>query len=462
MGPGARTTPPNQPNQPGRSITALLNESPNIRSTYIVRVQDAGLFLSYDLKGTTRSYNVLFDNLPLSGFKKWVVYGGPKRGYAAGITAVDVVVGMETLTGKHLTDTQVEGLVYHSSKRAIYSFYGVAAAASAACAISYRTSATMKFPFRSPKPLDGYNYFPARSLPLLTGPLAQSMWQVARYTTWGLVCLFAIRPFFSATGNYKMLDGIYEDPRTKDLKPLLKATLNNATSNRRQSSTSQQDSNQGQREEQDSYEYAADQEPINESFDRNTTFDTDQDLGHQSHNRAGEQYDTQWKVPETRTGPAYERPPVSRASAPSSGGDIFFDDDASPTAGNNPDMSHPSRYGKSQGGGVWDSIRRGGSSQPGTASSAQTSQSQDWNSRPSREDRYGESMSSSGEGVSFSKSDGDRSYAREQAQKEFDEMLERERKSSGSGEYDRAMRAVAAGQESAALEGTSAWERRRR
>lgn len=325
----------------------------------------------------------------------------------------------------------------------------------------------MKFPFRSPQPLDGYNHFPARSLPFLTGPLAQSMWQVTRYTTWGLVCLFAIRPFFSAIGNYKMIDGIYEDPRTKDLKPLLQASLSNATSNRRQPSRAalpdgQQDSNQGQNEEQDSYEYAAHQEPINESFDRNTTFDTDQDSGYQSNNRTGEQYDTQWRVPETGTGPAYDRAPVSRASAPSSGGDIFFDDDASPTAGNNPDMSTPSRYGNSQGGGVWDSIRRAGSSQPGTASSAQTSQSQGWNSRSSREDRSGESMPSSGGEGSFSKPDADRSYAREQAQKEFDEMLERERRSSGSGEYDRAMRAVEAGQESPALEGTSAWERRRR
>ena len=52
---------------------------------------------------------------------------------------------------------------------------------------------------------------------------------------------------------------------------------------------------------------------------------------------------------------------------------------------------------------------------------------------------------------------------REQAQQEFDQMLERERQQSGSDEYDRDMRAVEQGQQggNSAGGGGSAWERRR-
>ncbi|RVX74294.1 hypothetical protein B0A52_02126 [Exophiala mesophila] len=472
LGPGAR---PTAENQQKRSIDALLQDTPNIRSTYNVRLQESGVFLSYDLKGSTRSYSLSFDRLPLTGFKRWIVYGGPKRGYVSGVKAIDALVGMEVFTGKHLTETEAEGIVYHTAKRSVYNFYGVATGVSTACAIGYRTSANMKFPFRSPKPLNAYNAFPTRSMPLLTGPLAQSMWQVARYSTWSMVCVFIIRPIFNAVANYQMVNGIYEDDRTKHLKPLLKAGLNSATPRLRKSASGappggKQESDHAQSEDQNSYEYgqasyqgfSADQEPTPESFDRNSTFESNQDSGRQS-NRGGEQYGTQWGGSGTGTGPSYKRPPAPRASAPSSGGDIFFDDDASPTAGNDPDMSTPSRDGTSYGPGAWDRIRRGGRSQLSTASSETPSQSQGWNSsRSSREDRYGEPMPSSSEGGSFSKSDADKSYARSQAQKEFDDVLERERRSSGSGEYDRGMRALEAGQESAGLEGTSAWEQRRR
>ena len=98
--------------------------------------------------------------------------------------------------------------------------------------------------------------------------------------------------------------------------------------------------------------------------------------------------------------------------------------------------------------------------------------------RSSRNNRYGGSgqdapstgfaAESSGDSFSFSKSDADRQYAKEQAQKEFDDMLDRERRQSGSEDYDRGMRAIESGQESpssissSTSSGISAWERRRK
>ena len=75
-----------------------------------------------------------------------------------------------------------------------------------------------------------------------------------------------------------------------------------------------------------------------------------------------------------------------------------------------------------------------------------------------------ETSQSANDSFSFSGNDEEKAVAKQQAQKEFDAMLDRERRESGSGDYSRGMQAIESGSEdpgSGGGGGGSAWDRPR-
>ena len=137
--------------------------------------------------------------------------------------------------------------------------------------------------------------------------------------------------------------------------------------------------------------------------------------------------------PEKAKSPADNRPSTFQTEKASRQPKNFDDDydDASPTGGRGA-MDDGDAGGSGEGGGsVWERIRRqqasGGSSPPAQ-------------SRGRRMDGVGQEQqegSTTGDSFSFSRSEEERNYAKDEAQREFDERVERERRgrdfSSGSG-----------------------------
>ena len=120
-----------------------------------------------------------------------------------------------------------------------------------------------------------------------------------------------------------------------------------------------------------------------------------------------------------------------------------FFDDASPTAGNE-SMDTPIRAPQQQTGSAWSRIRRD-ESQIASQGSWRT-QTPDFETKS--------------DAFSFSNSDTEKRLAKDQAQKDFDAMLEKERREGGSDAYVRDMKATEAGKDSTTTE--SGWSRRRR
>jgi hypothetical protein len=461
MGPGARPihrtqAPPSPGLDPWGRISYKVNVDP----------EQEYLTLDYGYLGKTKTYRLSFNTMPLTDFRKWILYGGPQRAYASGVQVINTIHFVESSAARFVTRREAEGLAYLSSKRSLYGITGSLTGTIAGCIIAYRSRDKMKFPFRAAQPLERYNNFPNRYLPLLQGSFAHYAWQITRAHVWAALGIICIRPLFSAMGNYTVINGLSQDERTQDLAKTIKARSLERMESMRQRRSHQPQPSEVQHGQQ------------------GQTLDQNPDIAHEqislqtwhrdfSSRDDSETHDSR----ETRDSrPAEPISPPARGhdnvqslpnrSTPPPNGDVFFyddDDDASPTAGNKP---RP----ESQAGSTWDRIRKGESSgplsqqaqKPGYPPNSPPSTSPRGWRRPGAQPQQDAQFENSADSFSFSKTEADKQFAREQAQKEFDEMLDRERRQSGSDDYDRGMKAVESGQENQANSGMSAWEQRRR
>ncbi|KIV87239.1 hypothetical protein PV11_02797 [Exophiala sideris] len=479
LGPGARPVQPGEPTRP-----AGIAEIMNFRSKYSVSVEPETLHIGYEINRIPRTYHLAFESMPLGTFSRWALFGGPSRTRNAGTQVIDFIRGTENIIGRPLSQREAEGYAYHTSKKMLYGLTGTAVGVLIGGVIAQRNREKMKFPFRSAQPLENYQNFPNRYLPILRGQTALFAWRATRVSVWTVVGIFIARPIFAAIGNTVFYTGLNSDDRTKDLMDSIKGNLEQIASNRVRevaAGTRPRPQPQGQQDvqsaEPDSQAYYRDtqQDVTNDyqgDYSADNTFtdgSTDTGVTNDASMRAREA-----RQPASVFRGSYGRPAPSTQQSRSqsdqpkdsfsgSASDPFFDDDASPTAGNDPNMGTPSTYSPQRS--AWARIRNqqnqgysGGRENPPTERSSGMD-------RGLSDDPYaarrGEEQAR-GDAFSFSKPDADRQLAKDQAQKEFDAMLDKERRLSGSDEYDRGMNAVAYGEESAASSGLSAWESRRR
>lgn len=432
------------------------------RSKYKVSVEEDTLSLSYELNNAPRLYQLSFDNMPIQGFTRWWLYGSSNRARKAGMLSTDIIRGSENATQRPVSQQEAEALTYWTSKRIAYGDCATVLAGVVGFYMARRGHARMKFPFLSPKPLERYNHFPLRTLPLIRGPMAQATWQFTRYCFYVQLFALAITPFTSALITFNIASGMSDDPRTKELF----ATIKEKGAGRQDPTKiewpdQRQSQARGQPRESDNETPQSGFSPDYSEPDRGN-------LVGQSFNDA-EAFNMRDINETSQTGNySISQQPSSRQAqstrlSTSSNPDPFFYDDASPTAGNDPNIAKAQSYGQASGGSVWDRIRRGGSSSPQYESQPQESRAQDL-----RSSRLAEHESSIDQGDAYGRDSrtGRDGRDRERAQREFDEMLERERQQSGSGEYDRGMSAVEKGEDGLQgggdSGGMSAWEKRRR
>jgi hypothetical protein len=439
------------------SPSLMLQQVQEIRSHYSFEVRDRTLFLGYDLRGAARRYSLPFANMPLSGMSAWLLYGGPMRARVTGTFVIDTIRGAENLAHHPLTQTEAEGYAYYASRRTMYSFASSFSALWIGSLFAIYGRKTMKFPFRKPQPLERYDNFPNRWLPVLRGTYARIAWQITRFNVYTILSLALIAPVYSSMGDSAMMVGLYRDPRTHEVTKGMAAALKNTNgrlqrhaSNRPAAST-KPTPDTGNTQGDHAFYSSSEQGAANDfAYGKDYSGDTAYTDGTTDTGLLGDSQvkgrDAQQQLPTTFTGnPTFRQKPVQQPSPafrnrPSAQPDPDFDDsadpdfifdDPSPTAGNNPATDAGSGFSRGGGGSAWERIRReqaewgakGGVTSPGSRQASQGSRTGQTAQKEVRD-----SHETTADSFSFSSSERDKHLAKEQAQKEFDKMLEEERK----------------------------------
>jgi hypothetical protein len=482
MGPGAR------PVGPGSSATgtpvpieSILSQVREIRSHYSISLDDARthLNISYMLKDRHRGFSLPFDNLPLNPSTQWLLYGGPARRLATGTFVTDILRGAENMAHRDLTQSEAEGHALHASRRMLYGFAAVVSSASIGAAFSLAGRKTMKFPLRRPQPLERYDNFPNRYLPILRGQYARAMWHITRANVYTFFAFLLLQPLYSSMGDNALTVGLYRDSRTNAVLKEMKANKDpnrafqisrigsnverGSPEDRRQvfgQTAKQREGLEKQRggkvyEDPDPQGYYSDNtEGVVNDYSGEQSYESD--AGDQAFTDgngdgiadadSGMLTDRQMAVREARqsnpnsgpgsfTGvPAYQRGVQQKSQqqqqqqqayerGQESAADDFIFDDASPSDGRGmlEDIStNQTPVTKSGMGGAWSRVRRGEQT---------VGKVEDQNQKGVK--ARGAQTRSSVDSFSFSKSDEERQLAKESAQRDFDRMVEAERKGVG-------------------------------
>ena len=457
IGPGAR------PVQPGERPDGLLREISDIRSHYNVHVGSDAVELGYELKGQQRHFRLPFDTIPVGGWTKALCWQGTNGAMISGTLVIDMIRACENITGRRVTQEEAEGITFYGSRRIMTMYAGQISAIGLGVGSAYWGRKDMKFPFMKPKPLERYDSFPMRVMPILKGQAARYMWHITRGNVYIVLWLFLTNPFFRSIADTRMTVGLYADRRTHGLTQAIKGKFDRLRSNRASEAAAIFQSGQAQQ-----------QKTLPQDGASPAAFDDSQSYGGQSDYAGDETFtdgntDTglisetamQGQQPQQSSPNSWSRAQSrgSRGSSQQMGqqdksSSSFFFDDASPTAGNDPEMGTSRPLSKQQSGSAWARLRRGDvDGQSGSSQSAPNDRSSYSNQSPDFETRS--------DSFSFSKGEEERRLAKNQAQKDFDTMLDRERREGGSGDYMRDMRATEAGAESNPST-DDAWARRRR
>ena len=461
MGPGAR------PLQPGESPGGLLKEITEIRKHYNVHLASNAIDLAYELKGQQRQFSLPFDNMPVGSWTKALCFGGPSSAAVTGTLLIDLIRAAENMSGRQLTQEEAEGVAYYGSRRMLTMYVGQLTGIALGVGSAWTGRKNMKFPFIKPKSPERYDSFPLRMLPLLKGQYARAMWHITRANIYVVMWLFLTNPFFRSIADTRMTVGLYQDRRTHNMAQVVKNSFDRIKGNRAAEGMrgvevenrmqSSQDSQTPQNADDASPTGFYDTKPFdgqNSYAGDNSFTDGNTDTGLITDSTMQQRQTRQaspnsWSNAQSRS----SRPPINQPQSSSSSPDFFFDD-ASPTAGNDPDMGASQPYPRqSSGGSAWSKLRRGDNLPQARGERTQTSRS-----AQSRQPQDFETRSDS---FAFSDREEEKRLAKELAQKDFDAMLDKERKEGGSAEYSRDMQATSAGEESTQNTG-SGWSRYRK
>lgn len=457
MGPGAvMSSQPEFDDEPRKASPAsMLQQVQEIRSHYSFEVRDRTLFLGYDLNGAARRYRLPLENMPLSGASAWLLYGGPMRARVTSTFVIDTIRGAENLAHRPLTQPEAEGYAYYASRRTLYSFASSISAVWIGSIFAIYGRKTMKFPFRKPQPLERYDNFPNRWLPVLKGPYARIAWQITRFNVYTVLSLALIAPIYSSMGDTAMMVGLYKDQRTHEVTKSMAAALKNTNGRlQRHASNSPravQRPSQA-RETEDYNRFDAPSEQVardgygdGKDYSGDTAYtDGTTDTGllgdSQMQRREARQPSpssfsgdpVSRQNPAHKPNPAFGKKPVAPSDQDfenSSDTDFIFDD-ASPAARNDSDVQAGSESSEDGSGSAWERVRRG---QTRKSTQSKTTSPSWQSSQGSRTGRPTSSWSkdafdTSADSFSFSASERDRQLAKEQAQKDFDKMVDEERK----------------------------------
>jgi hypothetical protein len=476
MGPGARPIPQGDGSGPvsqrDRTRKSRLQEVIAIRESYSVDPTPSNVTISYMLNNRQRSFTLEYASMPLSGFSSQVLFGGPGRATTTGTFIIDTIRGVENVTGTQLTQQQAEGFAKHATKRMLWSYMGIGSAVGAAAFLWQHGRHNMKFPLMKAKDLERYNNFPNRYLPILKGQYARIMWQITRFNVYAMVGIVGLTPIFGSVGDTSMTVGLYKDDRTRHVLEKVKGTVEGlqriggnlpsaAGTPTEQSPADDYGSQEAYSSSSESYGGESDVAYYDGMDNTGDASASARPSPSQMRPQVPQQRPSRWGQRSQQSQPSQTDSSYNDSSQDSDPFEFNADPlDAARSDPNSPQYdpsasaSQPQQKPRQR---SWASIRNEARQGSGTAREAPPA-----SPYPSAQDAgypgaltpgpgmgarsgvaAGRGQQGSGESFSYGAEEADKQYAKEQAQKEFDAMLERERRlgeQGGDGAWGRGRR----------------------
>jgi len=362
---------------------------------------------------------------------------GRLLGYNENLYAKSIQTRVQTISeviGRPPTEEEATAIAYYTAKTiAIYS-YGAPIGFAAGIWRAYESRSTFRFPFYQPNP---ETFTPDRFPPglgLIKGIRATACWHAARASTYAALGIMFSQIIFASYGATTSAVGELTDKRLKAVTAAIQARAQKQRGalpgmqgtpnvpNRAPRASNQDDSTDGPSQD--------DASPTGGMFgDENTTGAPGSLGGNMS---GSTQNGGQWP---NRGAPL---PAQKRSEEPDA---QPFDawDDASPTGGQGITES----TSNTPQGSAWDRVRRGerGASSPSKSGGRPQSNQSPWARQQNETQKEQREGSTTGDSFAFSKTEEERAYAKDEAQKEFDARVERERRggdfSKGGGDQRR-------------------------
>lgn len=474
----------NLSSEPTSSSSSAQNDLGHVPPGSITgRLSPDFLLFGYNQNGRTRAWRLLRSNIPLPSSQNRLP-GNVMRLLYAHLSLVEKAL--------HRPATESEAEAYakwayaQNRSQAQYLAVGFAAAG----IFTYRGSSTFRFPLYTPPNPAFFNYFPSPRFSFLAGSNARLMWHVGvRYPLYAVCSVLASGPIGTFLSGIEAELGLRADPRTKHIsEAMLAATraMLDKAGRRSQPGATGQTRTQKPKFPNDtagrtSQAESSTSEPTYNEMDQNTRSfeDFNRNDTYANANAPGSTDTGILTTSQMRTRDVQRRPkpsskdPTTQGSfsmdrAPSdqyhsSSSDNAASSSASFYGDNNPpwssssesNSSSSSASGDSTGGSAWDRVRAGASDDNFSSSSSSSDPNSprfsgysDTSTSPRRQQQqqpgfWGASSSRSrptrdpnetkADSFSFSKSEEERALAKEQAQREFDAMIEAERRLDGSG-----------------------------
>lgn len=354
---------------------------------------------------------IKFEELPQLPF--WAPLMGST--YAAyKLEIADVVVNTSALLGRGLTPEERDIIAYLSAKRVVTQSYEPPISLAAAIYMERRGRPTSKFPFYTPKATSfDPSFFPSKRAPMLQGTTALIAWNATRFGCYAFVAHFLGGIFFRSYATSVQTAAMFSDPRLADLRrTFAERRRGRATGGQggQAAQSWQLPEDPSMRDAETPYgdvSYAEESAPATATTE--TTADRTYDDVSPRRSPTAPYPGTRGSYPPSRQQPA---PVQSTPSSDEFNDSGLFDDDASPVA----PAVRTASAGSSSSGSAWERLRQQASSSPaaqGSGSDTGASRSRTWGQKA--------------EQYTYSQQDADKASAKDQAQREFDAMLEKER-----------------------------------
>jgi len=217
---------------------------------------------------------------------------------------------------------------------------------------------------------------------LLTGPAAVSLWHVLRFGAYGIVCQIIIKSAILSYAQTSYLVSALRDDRLKAMRESM-SQRKGATERTRLPA-----SNSGP-------------------------------AGPEQTASSPDAPQTDFSAPQARRQPRWTQQAPEPQATPQANDDSYLFDDASPVAPSERQAPPPGSRQSAGDGSAWDRIRQRAKSEEGAR----------WNPPGRQGDTAADQRST--DQYTYTQADQEKAYAKEQAQKEFDAMLERERRGVG-------------------------------
>lgn len=334
------------------------------------------------------------------------------------------------------TQEEVEAISYWSAKQISIFSYATTVGVLAGTWRAYNTTATYRFPFWQPNP-ERFNpqMFPSTRLPFIKGNNAVMAWQLLRFATYGGVGKVVSQILFGSYSMTVAAVGELGDPRLKAMQEAARQQGQRQRGglpgpNMPGTAGSPQIGGMGRGKAPP----VDDASPTGGMFPEENGTVSSAGLG--SHSGSAN-YDPQ-PPEQSKRWPQQSRPAPPIQHAEPQDQPFYPFDDASPTGGQGARTDTPAPEPQRQQGSAWDRVRQGAGRGPAGRQSDGRPQEPQRGWAGVREQSQSPTAS---DDSAFSRETEERSLAREQAQKEFDARVEKERRggdfSSGNGDQRR-------------------------